>query len=113
MPTEQAETGRLQILLSQIGAGLDQYLKFEHPDALHSKNNWRETLDIPLPQHGVGIDQVTRELINQIIPNGSPVPKPGFSSFITTGSTSVSTLASTAASIASPQRYMITAFNFL
>lgn len=113
MPTEQAETGRLQRLLSQIGAGLDQYLKFEHPDALHSKNNWRETLDIPLPQHGVGIDQVTRELINQIIPNGSPVPKPGFSSFITTGSTSVSTLASTAASIASPQRYMITAFNFL
>jgi aromatic-L-amino-acid decarboxylase len=61
----------------------------------------------------VGIDQVTEELISEIIPNGSPVPKPGFSSFITTGSTTASTLASTAASIASPQRYMHTAFNFL
>ena len=110
---EQAETGRLQILLSQIGAGLDQYLRFEHPDALHSKNNWRETLNIPLPQNGVGIDQVTRELVEKIIPNGSPVPRPGFSAFITTGATSASALASTAASIASPQRYMITAFNFL
>lgn len=113
MSIEKAETGRLQRLLSQIGAGLDQYLKFEHPDALHSKNNWRDSLNIPLPLNGVGIDQVTQELVDHIIPNGSPVPKPGFSAFITTGATSVSTLASTAASIASPQRYNITAFNFL
>ena len=113
MSKEQAETGNLQILLSQIGAGLDQYLKFEHPDALHPDNNWREFLNSSLPQKGVGIEQVTQDLLNQIIPNGSPVPKPGFSSFITTGSTSASTLASTAANIASPQRYMHTAFNFL
>jgi aromatic-L-amino-acid decarboxylase len=51
--------------------------------------------------------------VDHVIPNGSPVPKPGFSAFITTGATSASTLASTAANIASPQRYMITAFNFL
>jgi aromatic-L-amino-acid decarboxylase len=113
MPTEQAETGNLQILLSQIGAGLDEYLKFEHPDAMHANNRWREYLDIPLPQQGVGIEQVTSDLINHVIPNGSPVPRPGFSSFITTGSTSAATLASTAASIASPQRYMHTSFNFL
>ena len=112
MPAERAETANLQRLLSLVGTGLDQYLKFEHPDSLHN-NRWREFLDIPLPQQGVGIDQVTQELISEIIPNGSPVPKPGFSSFITTGSTTVSTLASTAASIASPQRYMHTAFNFL
>lgn len=113
MPPEQAEVGNLQALLSQIGGGLDQYLKFDHPDALHPGNNWRDYLDIPLPQRGAGIEQVTRELLNQIIPNGSPVPRPGFSAFITTGSTTASTLASTAASIASPQRYMHTAFNFL
>lgn len=113
MPIEQAETGRLQQLLSQIGAGLDQYLKFEHPDALRSKDNWEDFLNIPLPENGVGIDQVTRDLVNQIIPNGSPVPKSGFSAFITTGAASASILASTAASMASPQRYMITAFNFL
>ena len=113
MSIDQAETGRLQQLLSQIGAGLDEYLKFEHPDALHSKDNWKAFLNIPIPQVGVGIDQVARELADQIIPNGSPVPRPGFSAFITTGATSASVLASTAASVASPQRYMITAFNFL
>ena len=110
--TERAETDNLQKLLSQVGAGLDQYLKFEHPDALEN-NSWRESLDIPLPQQGVGIDQITQELVSEIIPNGSPIPRPGFTAFITTGSTTVSTLASTAASIASPQRYNHTSFNFL
>ncbi len=113
MPVEHAENGNLQTFLSQIGAGLDQFLNFDHPDALHPSASWREVLDTPLPQQGVGIEEVVQELITQVIPNGSPVPKPGFTSFITTGSTTVSTLASTAASIASPQRYMHTAFNFL
>lgn len=113
MSVEHAENGNLQDLLSQIGAGLDKFLNFDHPDALHPSASWREVLNTPLPQHGVGIEEVTQELITQIIPNGSPVPKPGFTSFITTGSTTVATLASTAASIASPQRYMHTAFNFL
>lgn len=113
MLRECAETGNVQKLLSQIGAGLDQYLKFEHPDALHAGKQWREYLDLPLPRQGVGIEQVTDELLSQIIPNGSAVPKPGFSSFITTGATSVATLASSAASIAAPQRYGLTAFNFL
>ncbi|HKI51568.1 MAG TPA: pyridoxal-dependent decarboxylase [Geothermobacteraceae bacterium] len=113
LPKDLAETGKLQILLDQIGAGLDEYLKFAHPDAMHPGHCWREYLDIPLPQHGAGIEQVTADLVNQVIPNGSPVPRPGFSSFITTGATTAATLASTAASIASPQRYMHTAFNFL
>lgn len=113
MPIDLAETGHLKELLSQVGAGLDQYLKFEHPDALHSDSNWRESLDIPLPQKGAGINAVTRELIEQIIPNGSAVPNPGFSSYITTGATTASTLATTAANIASPQRYLGHAFNFL
>lgn len=113
MSIEHAETGNLQALLSEIGAGLDEFLKFEHPDALRTQGSWRRALDIPLPQQGVGIEQVTREIVSQLIPNGSPVPRPGFSSFITTGSTSASTLASAAASIASPQRYMHTAFNFV
>lgn len=110
---DQAETGNIEELLSQIGSGLDQFLKFEHLDALHPGHKWREYLDIELPQQGVGIGQVTQELVSQIIPNGSAVPKPGFTSFITTGATSAATLASTAASIASPQRYGLTAFNFL
>lgn len=50
MPLEQAEVDNLQRWLSHIGAGLDQYLKFEHPDALHPDSHWREYLDIPLPR---------------------------------------------------------------
>ena len=113
MASERAETGDLKSLLAQIGAGLDEYLKFEHPDALHPSASWREHLNIELPREGIGIQRVVDELVTQIIPNGSAVPRPGFCSFITTGGASVSTLASTAASIASPQRYGHTAFNFL
>ena len=113
MAREAAETGNLQSLLSRLGAGLDEYLKFEHPDALHPSRLWREHLDIALPQAGIGIQRVLDELVEQIIPNGSAVPRPGFCSFITTGGVAASTLASTAASIASPQRYGLTAFNFL
>ncbi len=110
---EKAETGHLQTLLAQIGAGLDEYLKFEHPDAWENRDAWQSRLDMPLPEAGVGIDAVTRELVETVIPNGSPVPKPGFTSYITTGATTASTLATTAANIASPQRYLLTAFNFI
>ncbi|HEY0464797.1 MAG TPA: pyridoxal-dependent decarboxylase [Polyangiaceae bacterium] len=113
MTREAAETGKLQSLLGQLGAGLDEYLKFEHPDALHPGQRWREDLNLALPQAGIGIQRVLNELVAQVIPNGSAVPRPGFCSFITTGGVSVATLASTAASIASPQRYGLTAFNFL
>jgi len=92
---------------------LDEYLKFEHPDALHPSKRWREYLDMALPREGVGIQRVVNELVEHVIPNGSAVARPGFCSFITTGGASASTLASTAASIASPQRYGLTAFNFL
>jgi aromatic-L-amino-acid decarboxylase len=113
MSSDAAETGDLQRLLSQIGAGLDQYLKFEHPDALHLGGRWREHLDVALPREGIGIEGVLHELATQVIPNGSAIPRPGFCSFITTGGVTAATLASTAASIASPQRYGLTAFNFL
>jgi aromatic-L-amino-acid decarboxylase len=113
MQTDAAETRNLQPLLAQVGAALDQFLRFEHADPVASNAIWRPRLDTPLPQQGVGIDRVTDELITLLIPNGSPVAKPGFSSFITTGGTTASTLASTAASIAAPQRYWLTAFNFI
>ena len=113
MSIDQAETGNLHALLSQIGTGLDQFLKFEHEDSLHEDKNWRDTLNTSLPSKGVGIGQIIQDLNNEIIPNGSAVPKPGFTSYITTGAVTASTLASTAASIASPQRNIGGAFAFL
>jgi aromatic-L-amino-acid decarboxylase len=113
MRADAAETARLQALLARLGAGLDEFVRFEHPDALHLGARWREALDRPLPAEGVGADAVLAELLQQVIPNGSAVPRPGFSSFITTGATTVGALAATAAAVASPQRYGHTAFNLL
>ena len=113
MNQERAETGRLQDLLSEIGAGLDKFLEFEHPDALVNRDSWHSSLNIPLPQQGCGIDAVTSELTGLIIPNGSPITKPGFCGYIVTGASTAAALAATAASIASPARYLPTAFNLL
>lgn len=113
MQIDHAETANIEKLISRIGAGLDQFLKFEHEDCWHAEPQWRAHLDVPLPHQGVGIDQVIDDLVMHVIPNGSAVPKPGFTSFITTGATSASVLASTAASIAAPQRYLLNAFNLL
>jgi GNAT superfamily N-acetyltransferase len=35
MNTDAAETGQLQTPLTRVGAALDEFLKFEHPDCLH------------------------------------------------------------------------------
>ncbi|HET7538281.1 MAG TPA: aminotransferase class V-fold PLP-dependent enzyme [Polyangiaceae bacterium] len=110
---DAAETQGLTDLLSRLGESLDEYLKFEHPDALHPSRGFRAHLDMPVPREGVGIQRVLAELVEHVVPNGSAVPRPGFCSFITTGGVSAATLASTAASVASPQRYGLTAFNFL
>jgi aromatic-L-amino-acid decarboxylase len=59
----------------------------------------------------VGIEQLTAELIRDIIPNGAAMPRPGFSAFITTGGTTAAALAATAANVAAPQRNSLTAFH--
>jgi len=108
---ELAETGRLQELLTTIGSGLDEYLKFQQPDALRNQAHWKSHLNQPMPKSGLGIDAVVEELVSEVIPNGSPVPRPGFCGYITTGATTASALATIAAQVASPQRYLLTAFN--
>jgi aromatic-L-amino-acid decarboxylase len=113
MSQDRAETGRLEELLARVGAGLDQYLEFDYADAVSRRESWSSALEQSVPQQGVGIDVVVNELMDQVVPNGSSLNRPGFTAFITTGGTSASTLASTAASVASPQRYTKTAFNLL
>lgn len=110
---DAAETGRLQALLGRLGGGLDDVLRFEHPDAQAGAARWRARLDRPLPATGDGADAVLEALLHDVLPYGSAIPRPGFSGFITTGGTSVAALAATAAGVAAPQRYGHTAFNLL
>ncbi len=58
MSQDKAETGRLQELLARVGSRLDQFLRFEHPEAISRQETWRAALEQPVPQQGVGIDQV-------------------------------------------------------
>lgn len=113
MAEEKAETGNLEQLLTRVGAGLDEMLKFEYPDALVDRDRWQAELDRPLPEQGAGIDQVVTELVETLIPHGNPVIRPGFSGYIVTGGTTASALATIAANVAAPVRYLPTAFNFV
>lgn len=110
---DAALTAGLQTAMARLGAALDEYLQFQHADALQDAVRWRQALDAPVPETGAGAESVLDELIRVVIPNGSAVPRPGFCSFITTGATSMAALAATAACVAAPQRYGLHAFNFL
>lgn len=113
MNDELAECGHLQYHLNQLGEQLDQYLRFEYDDAMQNASLWRAALQQSLPEEGVGIQRVIEELGEVVIPNASPIPNPGCSSFITTGATTVGALAALAGNIAAPQRIGLHAFNYL
>ncbi len=113
MVTESAECGDLSKFLLQLGESLDQYLRFEHPDAMLNCESWHRALGGTVPKRGVGIDQVVADMMQHLIPNGSQVPKPGCTAFITTGATSAGILASLSGTVAAPQRFGLTAFNYL
>ena len=93
MYQEHAECGNLPQLLEQLGSDLDQYLRFEHPDAMCNEDSWKTALGGSLPEQGIGSEQLVADMGQYLIPNGSQVPKPGCTSFITTGATSAGVLA--------------------
>lgn len=110
---ELAKTSELTPLLKQLGGHLDKFLSFEHDDAMKNASDWKQKLNTPLPQKGVGAEQVIAEIGEVVLPNGSPIPKPGFTSFITTGATNIGALATLSGSIAAPQRIGLNSFNYL
>ena len=107
------ETARFAELLGRLGAALDQFEQFDHPDAFASRDAWTRLADERLPDVGLGIDTVVGELLDVVIPGGSRIPDPTFWGFITTGTTTAPVLAATAAMVVSPQRGSLTAFNRL
>ncbi|MCR8915405.1 aminotransferase class V-fold PLP-dependent enzyme [Marinobacter panjinensis] len=113
MNTDKAECGHLTEFSAQLARQLDAYLTFQHPDAMQQPDTWRQALAQPMPEDGIGIQAVLAELGEWVIPNGSPIPNPGCTAFITTGATTIGALATLAGSVAAPQRLGLTAFNFL
>lgn len=113
MDQDRAACGQLSPYLRDLGEHLDRYLRFEYPDAMANASNWRQALDLPLPDSGSGIDAVLAEICSVLLPNASRIPHPGCTAFITTGATSIGVLAGLSGAVASPQRLGLTAFNFL
>ena len=66
-----------------------------------------------MPDDGIGGAGVIEELARVVVPNGARINEPGFWGWITVEPSAVATAASLAAIVASPQRYTLTAFNYL
>lgn len=113
MNEERADCNAFSPHLKKLGEYLDKYLRFEHGDAMSHVDQWRTSLDKTLPEQGLGIDRVIKEMGQVVIPNGSQIPNPNCSAFITTGATNIGVLANLSALVAAPQRIGIHAFNFL
>jgi aromatic-L-amino-acid decarboxylase len=111
--TPRAEMGKVGASVGRVGAALDEFLRFEHRDAMSRYDEWSATLDGPLPARGVGADAVLAELERDVIPNGMRLCEPGFWGWIVTGPGTVPVAAQLAAAVASPARYTMTAFNRL
>ena len=96
----------------RVTDALEIFLGGDRGDALLRRDEWLKMLDGPLPASGIG-DGVLGELEDIVIPNGPRLSEPGFWGWITAGPGTVPVAASLAATVASPQRYTITAFNHL
>jgi aromatic-L-amino-acid decarboxylase len=110
---ERAETGRLAELLARIGPELEAFVRDGAGDAWPRRDEWLPQLERSLPERGVGADEVVDELARTVIPNGGRFSEPRFWPWITVGPDTVPTVASLAATVGSPQRYSLTAFNRL
>ncbi len=111
--TTSAATDDRNAYLGRVGAALDEFLHDEHADPMTRRGQWSRALQGSLPDEGIGGDGVIDELVSTVIPNGARINEPGFWGWITTEPTAVATAASLAATVASPQRYTLTAFNYL
>ena len=71
MNDEKAEHGALSKHLNLLGAQLDRFLQFDHPDAMTNVEQWKDALGGSLPEAGIGIEKVLDEMGDHLIPNGS------------------------------------------
>ena len=105
------EVGRLAELLARIGPALDAKVASPPADPMRNHAAWRHLATEPIPQEPASIEAMVDELVDLLIPNGGRITDPGFWAFITNSPSSAPFIAATAASMASPLRYGIQAFN--
>jgi aromatic-L-amino-acid decarboxylase len=109
-----ADTGRLREAIDRLLPALEAFNEFEGSDgAARRRRAWRAALDKPLPQQGEGLDEVIKELIEVVIPNGLRNGAPGFNGWVTTPPTTSGTAAALAGTVAGSQRWWVQSFNFL
>ncbi len=100
----------MQEFLGRVGAELDVFLTSPRTDPARSMPDWSKRVNGELPVRGLGADAVLEELVD-LIPYGNRVSDPGFWAFVTAGPTTTPLAAFTAGMVASPQRYLVSAFN--
>lgn len=106
------ETGAFEELLGAAGAGLDRILREVPDDPVRQHERW-DGLATPLPETGAGTDGAIEALLNDVLPFGTRLTHPRSWAFITTGPSTLPTVAAVVANVAAPQRYTMTAFNLL
>ena len=111
---DPAELGQLTATVERVLPAIEEFWRYDgRDDAARRRPGWLARLDVPLPEDGGGIGAVVADLAEVVIPNGSRVGEPGWSSFITTGPTTCAVAAWLAAAAAGSQRYAVQAFNTL
>ncbi len=112
--TDACITSGLTEAVQELLPALEQFLKYEDQDlSARDYPQWREDLDEPLPQQGVGAEATLRILKEELIPRGIRIGAPGFAGWVTTTPTVVPVAAELSASIAGSQRYFVQPFNYL
>jgi aromatic-L-amino-acid decarboxylase len=112
LPVHQPLLDGLAERLGSIGAALDRFVA-TGTDPIPRRSSWEAALRSTLPAHGVGAGVTLAELAEVVVPNGQQLMSPGWWGYITNGPSTVPLVASVAAAVGSPQRYLLTSFNLL
>ncbi|HEX2705834.1 MAG TPA: aminotransferase class V-fold PLP-dependent enzyme [Candidatus Lustribacter sp.] len=111
--TTRPQTSGLARHLGRVGTELETLQTGRYGDPLARRSVWGPALDVPLPREGAGADAVVEEIATTLIPNGARFGEAGFSGWIVSTPGTVATVAQAAATVASSQRYTLTAFNLV
>ena len=110
---DAAATDALGPAIRAILPALERFQEFAGPDPARERSRWLPALERQLPAAGVGRDAVLAELADLVVANGLRVGHPGFSGWVTTAPTDVAAAADLAQAVAVPQRWWVTAGNFV